>query len=100
MAPRQQGSGLRNAPGEGVAGRVGGVWTVRPGRVHHGPMEHQTSREHALDLAEGNLKEAQRLLDRAKAAHAVGDIDDVRLASLQRLYDTAVEDIQRVRKEN
>ena len=73
---------------------------MRAGRVHHGPMEHTTSREHALDVAEGNLKEAQRLLDRAKAAHAAGDIDDQRLASIQRLYDTAFEDFQRVRKEN
>ncbi|WP_149955099.1 hypothetical protein [Zafaria cholistanensis] len=63
-------------------------------------MEHLTSREHALDLAEGNLKEAQRLLERGKVAHAAGDIDDARLASLQRLYETALEDLQRVRKEN
>jgi|GEM_PF-6395456 len=63
-------------------------------------MEHTTSREHALDVAERNLKEAQRLLDHAKASHAAGDIDDRRLDSIQRLYDTAFEDIQRVRKEN
>jgi predicted metal-dependent hydrolase len=63
-------------------------------------MEHTTSREHALDVAERNLKEAQRLLERAKASHAAGDIDDQRLASLQRLYDAAFEDVQRVRKEN
>ena len=76
------------------------MWTVRAGRVHHGPMEHTTSREHALDVAERNLKEAKRLLDHAKTAHGAGDIDDQRLASIQRLYDTAFEDFQRVRKEN
>lgn len=53
-----------------------------------------------MDLAEGNMKEAKRLLDRGKAAHAAGDITDERMASLQRLYDTANEDVGRVRHEN
>ncbi|WP_372697036.1 hypothetical protein [Arthrobacter sp. JSM 101049] len=63
-------------------------------------MEHETSLEHALDLAEGNIKEAKRLLDRGKAAHAAGEITDERLAALQRLYDTAHEDVGRVQHEN
>ncbi|MEE1620609.1 hypothetical protein ACQ3I4_10280 [Zafaria sp. Z1313] len=63
-------------------------------------MEHSTSLEHALDLAEANLKEAKRLLDHGKKAHAAGDIDDARLEQLQRLFDTAAEDVLRVRREN
>lgn len=53
-----------------------------------------------MDMAEGNIKEAKRLLDQGKAAHAAGQITDERLAALQRLYDTANEDVGRVRHEN
>ncbi len=50
-----------------------------------------------MDLAEGNMKEAKRLLDQGKAAHAAGEITDERMASLQRLFDTAHEDVGRTR---
>ncbi|MGJ9404347.1 hypothetical protein [Arthrobacter sp. KK5.5] len=63
-------------------------------------MEHTTSLEHAMDMAQGNLKEAKRLLDHGTKAHAAGEIDDARLQQLQRLYDTANEDVLRVRREN
>ena len=50
-------------------------------------------------MAEGNLKEAKRLLEQGKKAHAAGDIDDARLAALQRLYDTAAEDRRRAQRD-
>lgn len=62
-------------------------------------MEHETSLEHAMDLAEGNMKEAKHLLDQGKKAHAAGEITDERMASLQRLYDTAHEDEGRARRD-
>ncbi len=83
-----------------IASRCGSPWTLPAGLSHYGCMEHETSLEHALDLAEGNIKEAKRLLDRGKAAHAAGEITDERLAALQRLYDTAHEDVGRVQHEN
>ena len=75
-------------------------WTFCRELTHYGGMEHKTSLEHAMDLAEGNMKEAKRLLDRGKAAHAAGEITDERMAALQRLYDTANEDVGRVRHDN
>ncbi|MFB0834088.1 hypothetical protein ACX8Z9_02165 [Arthrobacter halodurans] len=63
-------------------------------------MEHSTSLEHALDLAEANLKEAKRLLDHGTKARAAGDIDDARLDQLQRLYDVAAHDVARAKRES
>jgi outer membrane protein TolC len=63
-------------------------------------MEHTTSLEHAMDLAQANLKQAKRLLDQGVKAREAGDIDDARLEQLQRLYDAANDDVVRVRREN
>ncbi|MDQ0030537.1 TolC family protein [Arthrobacter bambusae] len=62
-------------------------------------LEHDTTLEHALDIARANLKEAQRLLDEAKAAHAAGDISEDRVLQLEALLELAAEDLRRVTKE-
>jgi outer membrane protein TolC len=62
-------------------------------------VEHETTLEHALDIARRNVKEAKRLLDDALAKRAAGEIDDDRVKQLQALYDLAMEDLQRVMKE-
>jgi hypothetical protein len=60
---------------------------------------HDTTLEHALDVARANQKEAQRLLDQAVAAHASGEVGEERVAQLQRLLDLANEDLRRVMRE-
>ena len=45
-------------------------------------LEHETTLEHALDVARANFKEAQRLLDEAKAAFAAGDVTEDRVVQL------------------
>ncbi|HET6271185.1 MAG TPA: hypothetical protein VFE00_14060 [Arthrobacter sp.] len=62
-------------------------------------VEHETTLEHALDIARRNVKEAKRLLDDAVAKRAAGEIDDDRVRQLQALYDLAQEDLLRVMKE-
>ncbi|HEY3574498.1 MAG TPA: hypothetical protein VGK98_11820 [Arthrobacter sp.] len=62
-------------------------------------LQHETTLEHALDVAKANQKEAQRLLDQARAAHAAGDIGDERVGQLERLLDLANTDLHRVMRE-
>ncbi|HKS00307.1 MAG TPA: hypothetical protein VJS86_01430 [Arthrobacter sp.] len=62
-------------------------------------LEHETTLEHALDVARANQKEAQRLLDQARTAHAAGDVGDERVAQLERLLDLANTDLHRVMRE-
>ncbi|MHC6221288.1 hypothetical protein [Arthrobacter sp. MMS24-S77] len=62
-------------------------------------LEHETTLEHALDVARANLKEAQRLLDDAKAAHAAGDVAEDRVVQLESLLQLAAEDLKRVTRE-
>ncbi|MDQ0865674.1 TolC family protein [Arthrobacter globiformis] len=62
-------------------------------------LQHETTLEHALDVAKANQKEAQRLLDQARTAHAAGEIGDDRVAQLERLLDLANTDLHRVMRE-
>ncbi len=61
--------------------------------------EHQTTLEHALDLAKANLKQAAKLLDNAKAGHAAGDVTAERVRQLEELLKVAEEDLRRVTRE-
>lgn len=63
-------------------------------------VEHETTLEHALDVARQNAKEAKRLLDDARAKHAAGDVDEARVQQLESLMALANEDLVRVTKEN
>ncbi|WP_255769538.1 hypothetical protein [Pseudarthrobacter sulfonivorans] len=60
---------------------------------------HDTTLEHALDIAKANHKEAVRLLEHARGAHAAGDISDDRVRQLESLLHVAEEDLRRVAKE-
>ena len=62
-------------------------------------VEHETTLEHALDIARRNAKEGQRLLDDALAKRGAGEIDDARVNQLRALLDVANEDLRRVTKE-
>ena len=62
-------------------------------------IQHETTLEHALDVAKANQKEAQRLLDEARASHGAGEIGDDRVAQLERLLDLANTDLHRVMRE-
>ena len=62
-------------------------------------LEHETTLEHALDVARRNAKEAKRLLDDARAKREVGEIDDARVSQLEALLTLAEEDLRRVTKE-
>ncbi|WLQ06390.1 hypothetical protein [Arthrobacter oryzae] len=62
-------------------------------------LEHETTLEHALDIARKNHKEATRLLEQARVAHAAGEIPEGRVRQLQELLDLAAEDLKRVMKE-
>lgn len=62
-------------------------------------LEHDTTLEHALDVARANHKEAKRLLDQARTAHAAGEIGDDRLRQLEELMTLAEEDLRRVTRE-
>ena len=66
---------------------------------HDRTLQHETTLEHALDVARANQKEAQRLLDEAKTAHAAGEIGEERVAQLERLLELANEDLRRVMRE-
>lgn len=66
---------------------------------HDSTLQHETTLEHALDVARANQKEAQRLVDEAKAAHAAGEVGQERVAQLERLLDLANVDLRRVMRE-
>ena len=66
---------------------------------HDRTLQHETTLEHALDVARANQKEAQRLLDEAKTAHAAGEIGQERVSQLERLLELATEDLRRVMRE-
>ncbi|MGG5171475.1 hypothetical protein ACQR35_04745 [Pseudarthrobacter sp. J1738] len=63
-------------------------------------MEHETTLEHALDVAQSNHKEALRLLAEAKAGVADGHVSPERVSQLEELLATAKTDLERVQKEN
>ncbi len=63
---------------------------------HSGTMETRSF----VEMAEANLKEAQRQLDKAEKDHRDGSIDDHRLDELRRLREAAAEDLQRCIKES
>lgn len=63
-------------------------------------VEHETTLEHALDVARRNVKEAKRLLDDARAKQATGEVDEARVRQLESLMALANEDLVRVTKEN
>jgi outer membrane protein TolC len=62
-------------------------------------LEHETTLEHALDVARQNAKQAKRLLDDALAKRDAGEIDDARVNQLRSLLAVAEEDLRRVIKE-
>ena len=59
-------------------------------------VEHETTLEHALDVARSNAKEAKRLLDDALVKRQSGEVNDDRVTQLQGLLDLANEDLKRV----
>ena len=62
-------------------------------------VEHETTLEHALDVARSNAKEAKRLLDDAIVKRDAGEVDDDRVSQLQNLLELANEDLKRVTRE-
>ena len=62
-------------------------------------VEHETTLEHALDVARSNAKEAKRLLDDALVKRQSGEVNDDRVNQLQGLLDLANEDLKRVTRE-
>lgn len=62
-------------------------------------IEHETTLEHALDVARSNAKEAKRLLDDAVAKRQTGEVNDDRVNQLQSLLDLANEDLKRVTRD-
>ncbi|CAH0236754.1 MULTISPECIES: hypothetical protein [unclassified Arthrobacter] len=62
-------------------------------------LEHETTLEHALDVARGNAKEAKRLLDDAIVKRGAGEVNDDRVSQLQDLLDLANEDLKRVTRD-
>ncbi|KRE82593.1 hypothetical protein [Arthrobacter sp. Soil764] len=62
-------------------------------------LQHDTTLEHALDVAKANHKEAVRLLERARAAHKAGDVSEERVRQLEGLLAIAEEDLRRVTRE-
>jgi outer membrane protein TolC len=62
-------------------------------------LQHDTTLEHALDVAKANHKEALRLLDRARAGHQTGDVTEDRVRQLEGLLAIAEEDLRRVMRE-
>ncbi|MDR7081162.1 outer membrane protein TolC [Arthrobacter ginsengisoli] len=63
-------------------------------------VEHETTLEHALDVARQNAKEAKRLLDDARAKYAAGDVNEARVRQLESLMAIANEDLVRMTKLN
>ena len=62
-------------------------------------VEHETTLEHALDVARSNAKEAKRLLDDALVKRQSGEVNDDRVTQLQSLLDLANEDLKWVTRE-
>ncbi|MFF2029778.1 hypothetical protein [Arthrobacter sp. NPDC058192] len=62
-------------------------------------LEHETTLEHALDVARSNAKEAKRLLDDAVVKRQAGEVNDDRVNQLRDLLDLANEDLKRVTRE-
>ena len=62
-------------------------------------LQHETTLEHALDVAKANHKEAVRLLERARAGQKTGDVSDERVRQLEALLAIAEEDLRRVTRE-
>lgn len=62
-------------------------------------LQHETTLEHALDVAKANHKEAVRLLERARAAQKTGDVSEDRVRQLEGLLAIAEEDLRRVMRE-
>jgi hypothetical protein len=62
-------------------------------------LEHDTTLEHALDVARSNAKEAKRLLDDAIVKRDAGEVNDDRVTQLQNLLELANEDLKRVTRE-
>ncbi|GAA1791363.1 hypothetical protein GCM10009712_43080 [Pseudarthrobacter sulfonivorans] len=60
---------------------------------------HDTTLEHALDVAKANHKEAVRLVEQARASLAAGDIGEDRVRQLESLLQLAEEDLRRVVRE-
>jgi len=60
---------------------------------------HETTLEHALDVAKANQKEAVRLLEQARAGQASGDVGEDRVRQLEGLLQVAEEDLRRVARE-
>jgi multidrug resistance efflux pump len=60
---------------------------------------HDTTLEHALDVAKANHKEAVRLVEQARASLAAGDIGKDRVRQLESLLQLAEEDLRRVVRE-
>jgi outer membrane protein TolC len=60
---------------------------------------HETTLEHALDVAKANHKEAARLLEDARAGYKAGDIREDRVRQLEDLLAIAAEDLRRVTRE-
>ncbi|WP_461186963.1 hypothetical protein [Arthrobacter sp. Z4-13] len=62
-------------------------------------LQHETTLEHALDVAKANHKEAGRLLDGARAGYQAGDVGEDRVRQLEGLLAIAEEDLRRVMRE-
>ncbi|GAB4100259.1 hypothetical protein [Sinomonas halotolerans] len=61
--------------------------------------EHESTLEHALDVARANAKQARLLVDHARAGLASGSVPPERVAQLEELQRVADEDLQRVIRE-
>ncbi|MCU1521069.1 MAG: hypothetical protein JWN19_1454 [Arthrobacter sp.] len=62
-------------------------------------VDHETTLEHALDIARRNAKEAKRLFDDALSKRDAGEIDNARVKQLEELLIIANEDLVRVTRE-
>ncbi|MCU1554379.1 MAG: hypothetical protein JWM13_1865 [Arthrobacter sp.] len=62
-------------------------------------VEHETTLEHALDIARRNAREAKRLFDDALSKRDAGEIDNARVKQLEELLIIANEDLVRVTRE-
>lgn len=62
-------------------------------------LQHETTLEHALDVAKANHKEAVRLVEDARAAYKAGDVGEDRVRQLEDLLAIAEEDLRRVMRE-
>ncbi|MEJ1181593.1 hypothetical protein ACFC25_15690 [Pseudarthrobacter sp. NPDC055928] len=60
---------------------------------------HETTLEHALDVAKANHKRAIRLLEEAQAGYKAGDVSEDRVRQLEELLQVAAEDLRRVTRE-